>query len=82
MWDIVRGWVDQTNTLSFLLIAIIILLLAAVLSDPRAIKRLVQIVFTLVVMVFLASAYFYVQKPIEPIKSQPAPEPEGEIIDQ
>mgnify|MGYP005664328111 CR=1 FL=1 len=57
MWDIVRGWIEQTSTLSFLLLAIIILLLAAVLSDPRAIKRLAQIVFTLFIVGFLASAY-------------------------
>ena len=78
MWDIVRGWIEQTSTLSFLLLAIIILLLAAVLSDPRAIKRLAQIVFTLFIVGFLASAYLYMQKPIEPIKPEPVLEESDE----
>lgn len=69
MWEIVVEWYDQLSTQAVFLSVIVILLLSAVLSDRRAVKRLFQILFTGIVIVFLAAAYFWTKQPIEQLET-------------
>lgn len=73
MWELVVEWYGQLTTQAIFLSVIIVLLLAAVLSDPRAVKRLFQILFTLIVVVFLAAAYVWTKQPVDQVETTDAP---------
>lgn len=64
MWEFVVGWYEALSIEIIFLIVITVLLASAVLSDPRAVKRLAQIVFILIVGVFLFAAYHWTRQPV------------------
>jgi|GEM_PF-3331186 len=82
MWELVVEWYGQLTTQAVFLSVIIILLLAAVLSDPRAVKRLFQILFTLILVVFLAAAYIWTKQPAEKVETVDVPAVEEEAADE
>ncbi|MGD8325469.1 MAG: hypothetical protein PVF65_01000 [Sphingomonadales bacterium] len=77
MWEFVVGWYEALTPEIIFLIVITILLASAVLSDPRAVKRLAQIVFVLIVGVFLLAAYHWTRQPVVELDAQQSATPDA-----